>query len=105
MTGTALKSVPARLRASEKVSLYNHLSSGAQDEPPAGTEHGAQKQAPLASRPGTERFDPYWHGPRLKPAFVAQVLGQVFPGAAESPPSTAYGGELPKVARLLDDRA
>lgn len=105
MTGAALKSVPARLRASEKVSLYNHLSSEAREEIAAGTGHGAQKPVMAPSRHGTEGFDPYWHGPRLRPAFVAQVLGQVFPGPAEAVPSTAYRGELPKIARLYDDRA
>ena len=31
------------------------------------------------SRNGTEGFTPLWDGSRLRPAFVAQLLGQVFP--------------------------
>ena len=105
MTGAALKSVPARLRPCEKVSLSNQLNSRAPDETKADTDRRAQNQAPAPSRRGTEAFAPYWHGPRLRPAFVAQVLGQFFPGRAERAPSTAYGGELPNIARLYDDLA
>jgi hypothetical protein len=32
-----------------------------------------------ASRSETDEFAPLWHGPQLRPAFVAQLLGQVFP--------------------------
>jgi hypothetical protein len=105
VTGTALKSVPAAVRASEKVSLYNRLDGNSQDDAPGNAGRGPQTQAPVPSRSGTNDFDPYWHGPRLRPAFVAQVLGQFFPGPAERAPSAAYGSELPQIARLLDDRA
>ena len=32
-----------------------------------------------ASRNGTTEFAPLWDGPRLRPAFVTQLLGQAFP--------------------------
>jgi hypothetical protein len=35
------------------------------------------RRAPLLSRSGTDAYAPLWNGPRLSPAFVAQVLGQV----------------------------
>ena len=37
---------------------------------------------------GTQSREPLWHGPRLKPTFVAQVLGQVM--MEPSAPRGAY---------------
>jgi len=59
------------------------------------------------SQNGTEESAPLWHGPRLRAAFVAQVLGQIM---GTQPPSqaqacSAYGSGR-GVARLgFDSRA
>ena len=44
--------------------------------------HDADARDPRAAQRGVSRSEtderaPLWHGPRLRPAFVAQVLGQV----------------------------
>lgn len=43
-----------------------------------------------ASRDGTTRIAPSQNAPRLNAAFIAQVLGQVLPGAADARRSGAY---------------
>ncbi|HEX4301199.1 MAG TPA: hypothetical protein VHZ78_00290 [Rhizomicrobium sp.] len=35
------------------------------------------RRGPQLSHAGTEAYAPLWNGPSLRPAFVAQVLGQV----------------------------
>ena len=39
--------------------------------------HGAPAPAREMSQSGTFEHGPLWYGPRLRPAFVAQVLGQI----------------------------
>jgi hypothetical protein len=42
-----------------------------------GADRRSERRAPAPSQFGTGRGAPLWNGPRLMPAFVAQVLGQV----------------------------
>ena len=42
------------------------------------------------SRNGTDESEPLWNGPTLRPAFVAQVLGQVMMESSASAPACAY---------------
>lgn len=48
----------------------------------------APRRAPV-SQIGTEESAPLWNGPRLRPAFVAQVLGQVMMDPRERASSLA----------------
>lgn len=58
--------------------LYNAPAHGG-----GGTRCDARLDLHPLSHSGTRERTPLWYGPRLRPAFVAQVLGQVlFP---ESP--------------------
>src|SRR5579863_7640794 len=73
----------------------------------AGAEGGRQKSVPQVQTEGlyrddTPRFDPFWDGPRLVPAFVAQLLGQMMPERRESMMlETAYGrADSPRKALL-----
>jgi hypothetical protein len=55
-----------------------------------------------ASRDGTTRIVPSQNAPRLNAAFIAQVLGQVLPGAlADSRATQAYA--QPRASPLLCD--
>jgi hypothetical protein len=47
-----------------------------------------------------------WNGPRLRPAFVAQVLGQAMNTAEVSAPraQAAYRGLAIRTAAILDER-
>src|ERR1700710_1751883 len=51
----------------------------------------------LVCQSDTQRLDPFWDGPRLLPAFVAQVLGQVMPERRDDAAMahTAYGSAAP----------
>ncbi len=56
-----------------------------------------------ASRNGTTDVAPLWNGPTLRPAFVAQVLGQVMMDRpAASLAAQAYRTRTAKIARLFD---
>ncbi len=72
----------------------NAASNGPFHGESAGDERTAQRrvvdrrQADL-SQSGTSNFAPVWHGPLLKPTFVAQVLGQVL--MDNRPPPSAGG--------------
>jgi hypothetical protein len=100
---TGSKASALALRAIEKASA----SSALRREKP-GTGAHQEKSAPrltveLVCQDETQRFDPFWDAPRLMPAFVAQVLGQVMPAARASvPAATAYNTACPRKALLLD---
>src|SRR5579872_104061 len=71
-------------RAIGKVSASSTLSHQKPD-----SDRGHENQArPLHGecvfRDDTRPFDPFWDGPRLVPAFVAQLLGQMIPERRES---------------------
>jgi hypothetical protein len=99
---------PATLRrAIEKTSA----SSALRREKP-GAEKERKNSAPplqveLVYRDDTTGFDPFWDAPRLVPAFVAQLLGQVMPEQRENVPvETAYGrAASPRKALLLDRKS
>lgn len=66
----------------------------------------------LVCQDDTPDFDPFWDGPRLLPAFVAQVIGQMMEKAmpdrrdASATVETAYGSVFcPRKALLLDRKS
>ena len=61
-------------------------------------------QVELVSQGGTKTYDPFRDGPRLTPAFVTQLLGQVMAGEERSAPRLVYGVAEPKAALLCDAR-
>ena len=61
-------------------------------------------RAELLSQVETKRHDPFWDGPRLTPAFVTQLLGQVMQQEQNRLVRTAYGNAEEKSARLFDKR-
>ena len=64
-------------------------------------------QVELVCQEETRAFDPFWDGPRLMPAFVAQVMGQIIMERRDSSVSveTAYGSMQPRKALLLDRKS
>ena len=94
-------------RAVEKASASSALGREKSD-----AETNRQEPAPLLHielvyRDDTPRFDPFWDGPRLVPAFVAQLLGQAMPDRRDSVAiETAYGRAVsPRKALLLDRKS
>ena len=65
-------------------------------------------QVELVCQDETPRFDPFWDGPRLLPAFVAQLMGQMGMDRRDTSMSveTAYGSiRYPRQALLLDRKS
>src|SRR5690348_4205308 len=62
----------------------------------------------LVCQDETREFDPYWDGPRLLPAFAAQLIGQTMPDRRDTGATveTAYGSLFyPRKALLLDRKS
>jgi hypothetical protein len=105
---TGLKLLAALPRICEKSSASSALGreqqgSGAQD----GTAPAAV-QVELVCQEGTSNFDPFWDGPKLLPAFAAQLMGQMTQERRDSqiPVETAYGRiNNPRMALLLDRKS
>ena len=94
-------------RAIQKTSASSTLGrekpdrGGGQEKPVRGVE------AQSLYRDDTPRFDPFWDGPRLVPAFVAQLLGQAMPDRRGTVMvETAYGrADSSRRALLLDRKS
>ena len=74
----------------------------------AAQQKASRQRAPLQTEAvcqgDTKRRDPFWDGPRLVPAFVTQLLGQVMHQEQNRLVRTAYGNTEEKSARLFDKR-
>jgi len=57
-----------------------------------------------ASHPETVAYDPLWDGPRLVPAFVAQILGQYASPAVNPDRAAGYEPSGLQGGRLIDIR-
>lgn len=104
---SGVKLLAASARACEKSSASSTLGQQPQD---FDTEE--QKPASilveLVCQDETPRFDPFWDGPRLLPAFVAQLMGQRDMDRRDTSVSveTAYGSaRTPRQALLLDRKS
>ncbi|HVW73471.1 MAG TPA: hypothetical protein VHC39_07515 [Rhizomicrobium sp.] len=99
---------PATLRrAIEKTSASSALGRDQAEPDPGRRNHAKPLQVELVSRDETRSFDPFWDAPRLAPAFVAQLLGQVMPERRTNVAiETAYGrAASPRMALLLDRKS
>jgi hypothetical protein len=54
------------------------------------------------SRHETDAYDPLWDGPRLVPAFVAQILGQCFAPAGKPDSVAPYEPPRPEGEHVID---
>ncbi len=107
-TGTAgrPKALLAAARAIEKSSDANSLGAKQQDTSEKQHKSIPRLQVELVSQSETNAFDPIWDAPRLRPAFVAQLLGQVMPERRVSVTvETAYGAAAPRKALLVDRKS
>lgn len=96
---------PALARSVENASASSQLGAGSQDDAKTRDRKTPRLQVELVCQDETRGFDPFWDGPRLQPAFVAQLMGQVMP--AQHPQMSvdrAYGTAAPRIARLVDRR-
>jgi hypothetical protein len=103
---SGVKLLAASPRACEISSGSSALGQQPQDFD-ADDQKPAAIQVALLCQDETSDFDPFWDGPRLLPAFVAQLMGQM--GVDRRGPvsvETAYGSARnPRQALLLDRKS
>ena len=108
----SLKALAAAPRVCEKSSASSALGQQPQDFNADRRSTAGAIRIELVCQEETPRFDPFWDGPKLLPAFVAQVMGQVMgqmmPERREAQVSveTAYGSARnPRLALVLDRKS
>jgi hypothetical protein len=105
---TGFKTLVVLPRVCEKSSASSALGRDQQDADTQARSPTAATGVELLCQEETRRFDPFWDGPKLLPAFVAQVLGQMIAERRDSqmPLETAYGrAGNPRMALLLDRKS
>ena len=102
-----LKALAASSRAIEKSSASSALGHERQSFNHESAKAVPRLQVELVCQDETQGHDPFWDAPRLLPAFVAQVMGQVMPERRDTSVSvqTAYGSAAPRKALLLDRKS
>lgn len=97
----SLKAPAVDARRIEKSSSSSQLGTAPQDAAPQKEKPPRRLQVEIVSQDGTKVFDPFWDGPRLRPQFVTQLLGQVMPqgGLLVRNP---YEAAAPRTAMLVD---
>jgi hypothetical protein len=105
-----VKTLAASPRRCEKSSESSALGQE-QADLNAGDRHPSSPvRVELVCQDETQEFDPFWDGPRLLPAFAAQLMGQTMEWAmperrdASAMVETAYGS-IPRKALLLDRKS
>jgi len=105
---SGIKTLPAEARACEKSSGSSTLGQQPQDFNADEQQPALPVRLELVCQDDTPRFDPFWDGPRLLPAFVAQLMGQMTVERRDTGMSveTAYGRiREPRQALLLDRKS
>jgi hypothetical protein len=101
----AFKASPDAVRASGKTSGDKDLGAAPREFTKTSPHTPPRLNGAAVSHGGTGSFDPFWDGPRLVPAFVAQLLGQMTPEPGAPSACAAYSVPEPRMARLLDRRS
>ncbi|MDE2133525.1 MAG: hypothetical protein KGM97_08010 [Alphaproteobacteria bacterium] len=100
----AAKGRGGQIRGVEKAKLHRQFDG--EYAPGQGARAFVPRQPAgcAACQFGTDNHASFWNGPRLRAAFVAQVLGQAMSGCGAREPSaqTAYRGPAVRLARILD---
>lgn len=101
-----VKSPAAAPRAVEKASTGSRLHDDRQPDAQHRRPAMPRLQVELVCQDETPGFDPFWDGPRLKPTFAAQLLGQMMPERrAMVAVEPAYGAAAPRQALLVDRKS
>ncbi len=106
----SLKSSAVKPRVIEKTNETRHSGAHSQNFEAPRDQRPPRLQVELVCQDETQRFDPFWDGPRLIPSFVAQVLGQAMPAwpgerREGARLETAYGACAPRQGLLLDRKS
>jgi hypothetical protein len=91
-----------RVRGAGKTNTSRSLDGEGGGDEAFGRSAQNDRRRAGASRIGTTAYAPLWNGPRLQPAFVAQVLGQVMMDGRQEAlrlALPAYRGEAAQIPR------
>lgn len=102
------KTLAASPRRCEKSSGSSALGQERPDVNADDHKAAAAMRVELVYQDETPGFDPFWDGPRLLPAFVAQLMGQALLDRRDATATveTAYGSlRFPRKALLLDRKS
>jgi hypothetical protein len=100
----SLKASAEGIGAPGKSSDSACLGKDAREPPHDARRMRPRLQVELVCQDGTKAHDPFWDGPRLSPAFVTQVLGQMMAGERNTAPRRVYGENGISAALLFDTR-
>ena len=107
-----VKALAAMPRRCEKSSDSSALGQEQADLNAGDHKIPSPVRVELVCQDETQGFDPFWDGPRLLPAFAAQLIGQTMERAmpdrrdTNAMVETAYGSLLyPRKALLLDRKS
>jgi hypothetical protein len=107
-----VKALAAMPRRCEKSSDSSTLGQEQADLNAENRKLPSPIRVELVCQDGTQEFDPFWDGPRLLPAFAAQLIAQTMKQAmpdrrdATAMVETAYGSLFyPRMALLLDRKS
>jgi len=101
----SLKASANGINAPQKPSDSASLDQGTREQPQSGRKERLRLQVELVCQDDTKAHDPFWDGPRLSPAFVTQLLGQVMAGERNTAPRRVYGTSETSGAPVFDARA
>ena len=90
--------------ASEKSNESATSSSDGHNAPRDARKPRPRLQVELVCQTDTKAHDPFWDAPRLSPAFVTQLLGQVMAGERNIAPRRVYGENGASDALVFDAR-
>jgi hypothetical protein len=104
-SGAPAPALRERIARVEKPNPSNTLRQKPRSPESEIAHNFAAKARARSSRFETTDSEPLWYGPRLRPAFVAQVLGQIFAGENPQSQPAVYRHEGVPSGLLLDKTA
>jgi hypothetical protein len=105
ISGAPASAQRERIVRVEKLNSSNMLQQKPGSNESASAYNSGANAGTRPSRFETPASEPLWYGPRLRPAFVAQVLGQVFASEISQPAPAAYRRDAIPTGLLLDRTA
>jgi len=92
------------VRAASNASNSARLGEDGREAPRERSKERPRLQVELVCQAGTKAHDPFRDGPRLTPAFVTQLLGQVMAQERHRLVRAAYGEACAREAAFFDAR-
>jgi len=103
--GPAAKGCPGQVRDIERAKGHRQFDGEYAARQPARARAAQRSAASPTCQYGTDEYASFWNGPRLRPVFAAQVLGQAMgmPPAQNPSAYVAYRGRAVRIVRLFDE--